>query len=717
MRTLITLCALALAKHGFSAPTSKKNMAAQEQPDDDVELEPPMEPFESVDNDIVDEEADTEQPLHKPAVLVHPAGPGGQHSQKTHEKAKPKKVVAQVKRKDPNPMNKLHKDIQKLHNSKVVPHSKVDGIKNFEKAVDTATDAESAGKVSTGHPLQQPPPSPQKPQPVVKHATTPQSQTPPVSKVSHQERKIDKATQARKMVTTEAWRLAASVQDDKLAQALEPKTASAPEPESDMEAEHVHHKGKHKKKQKEQAKRIVKPKAAAPPAPEVQKHPDLQSATAELDADLQDEKEIAPVPANVEANLEAKLETEDKNKVAEKASEEQEVEPPKNKQHGKHKHGKGKKKQEEAVPQNTQAAIHTDPLDQLHEDVHQETAHADVVQQTQSVTPKPAMTDAAAETKESGTDKLNSDTSGDTVVSISKKIAKAVESKLEHALQSPPKPPPILEVEPQAHHAHGKHHKKHGKHQDATPAWSRNSTNGDAMKALHRDTQQYRPSSNKTETKPLSSAAKAPQVAPEEKLRKDLGIKSEPVPAQRVAEVDAAPPAVHTLAHKSHKHHKVKSTFSVPNVTYKDPMAAVHHDAAVIADAVRPQNSSHPTQKLKNTTNKSLAPLAKLDEDLGVRHEVQTPPGSNSSHLSRAMGKHHQFLKKHKKEKKVESEEQPAEMDPLEPAPYNVSLMRNAIQHLDHAINAEQNSHVVERRGVRKPHIIDEDRPEGYPSR
>jgi hypothetical protein len=318
---------------------------------------------------------------------------------------------------------------------------------------------------------------------------------------------------------------------------------------------------------------------------------------------------------------------------------------------------------------------------------------------------------------------LRSDTSGDTVVSISKKLAKAVESKLESALQPTVKPQPVEQViEPQAHHAHGKKHKKHSQHQDVTPAWSHNSTNGDAIKALHRDTQQYRPNTNKTQSKPTPVVSpKSAHVVPEEKLREDLGIKNSPAPTKPVVAEVPAPPA-HTLVHKSHKHHKGKSKFVVGNVTYKDPMAVVHHDAEAVSGKVQPQiagQSANKTQRasLKNEANKSIAPLAKLDKDLGVNTSVahNRSDAKKLNHHGHVVeehtGKHHNFLKKKKKEMEVEP---PA---PTEKPPYNVSLMHHAIEHLDHAIQSEERSYMVAHgRAGFQPRIIDEDRPaEGYP--
>eukprot|EP00746_Dinoflagellata_sp_MGD_P166738 gnl/MRDRNA2_/MRDRNA2_96838_c0_seq1.p1 gnl/MRDRNA2_/MRDRNA2_96838_c0~~gnl/MRDRNA2_/MRDRNA2_96838_c0_seq1.p1 ORF type:complete len:753 (+),score=195.24 gnl/MRDRNA2_/MRDRNA2_96838_c0_seq1:110-2368(+) len=751
MRSLFALWAFVLAtpgetSHIFSSPTVKNGKVTDELPDD-AEMLPPMEPYESVDLDV-DEEADREgtfpqHPPHSHPVLVHPAGPGGEHSRKTHDKPKAKKVGTTIAKKeptydpkkDPNPMNTLHQNMKPFHNN---------GVRNFEKVVDSAAVDQSAGthgkppEVPGRHPevqVQHRPsrpqaPKPQKPEPVVQHVASPTkpATVSPASPVSHEvSHTKDKAAEARDTVAPDAPMPKATM-EDKLSQALAPPKAPTPMPESDVLYEPVHHKGsgKHTKKHKVQdssMKKVVTQTTAAPTTTqEAQKHADLQSQVAELDADLEDTKRIAPIPANVEANLESKLDTEDKQKATDKAADKssEQIEPPKMKQHGKHKHSKGKKKAE-ATAQQIPTAPHEDPLDQLHSDahllVHPEAAQPEVVQ----VTPKPQVTEAEAETKENGSDKLQSDTSGETVVSISKKLAKAVESKLENALQPPVKPQPVeKEVAPPEHHSHGKKHKKHSQHQDATPAWSHNSTNGDAIKALHRDTHQVRANVNKSQGKPAPSAApvKAAEVAhiaPEEKLQKDLGMSSGPETATPVAKAVVPPPAVHTLVHKTHKHHKGKSKFVVGNVTYKDPMAAVHHDAAAVSGKVNLAPNKTQSASIKNAPNKSIAPLAKLDKDLGVNASDAQKSSDAKKKGQQHTGKHHNFLKKKKQEKKTEL---PTESTaPTEKPPYNVSLMHHALEHLDHAIESQERSYMAATGRIRiKPNVVDEDRPEGYPT-
>jgi len=744
MLSVFALCALVFAAPGQSAHVTPQASQQDQEPD---EMSSPMMPYESVDVDV-DEEADTngrfqEREVQAHPVLVHPAGPGAKHSRKEHEKDK-KVPVGLKKGKDPNPMNTLHLDIQALHNN---------GIRTLAVDKSETADSSKTAKDSVenlGVKVHHDPPAPEvkhveespkvqpkhqaKPQPKLEQATAPVPRQVPT--------KMVKAASAVAAGPNNAPTLPLKA----LEHALDLPKAPEPEPEveSDMEFKPVpvQHKGKKKKHHQDDArqddvripaKNVVEEKNTAPKAPQTTRHEDLQSQEAGLDADLQDKGRIAPIPLKVEADLEAKLDTEDKHKAAVDASEDTKqtasvVQP--SKKHGKHKVVIKKEKKEST--QST-ADAQKEPFARLHDDVHHQTAQSDGAQPAR-VASSPS--EAVAEIKPA--EKLSSDIAGD--ATVSKDITKSVESKLNKALQPSPKPvaaawweaaEPVEEVvEPPRHHGHGKHHKKHHKPQDKAPAWNPNATNGGAMGALHRDAQ-FRANQSMPQAKlsagPVQAAVEKvaqPTVSPEDRLRKDLGIKSEhkdlPIASNAPVQAHPLPPVTHNLIHKNHKHKSKK--FVVANVTYKDPIAAVHHDAAIVSGQ-EPTKSSPVVNRTKSVAvkNSTVAPgpVEKLSKAVGVEAQTAKPLGAVLNNLGHALddvttllnGKHKHKKGENKKKdlKKVEAPQ------PTQPPPYDVKLMRKALDHLEHATRAEDQTHLPRTKLNLKPHIIDKDTQLGYP--
>lgn len=728
MLSVFALCALFFAAPGQSAHVTPQ--ASQDQEPD--EMSSPMMPYESVDVDV-DEDADTngrfqEREVQAHPVLVHPAGPGAKHSRKEHEKDK-KVPVGLKKGKDPNPMNTLHLDIQALHNNGIRTLA-VDKSETADSSKTAKDSVENLG-VKVHHELQEDvenlgvkvnhdPPAPK-----VKHvAESPEVQP------KHQAKPQPKLEQATapvpRQVPTKMVKAAGAVAAGPnnapavplkaLEHALDLPKAPEPEPEleSDMEFKPVpvQHKGKKKKHHQDDvrqddvpipAKNIVQEKNTAPKAPQMTRHEDLQSQEAGLDVDLQDKGRITPIPLKVEADLEAKLDTEDKHKAAEDASEDTK-QPFKasvvhsSKKHGKHKVVVKKEKKESTFANGTFASTadaRKEPFARLHDDVHHQTAQSDGAQPAR-VASSPS--EAVAEIKPA--EKLSSDIAGD--AKVSKDITKSVESKLNKALQPSPKPvaqpwwevaEPVEEVvEPPRHHGHGKHHKKHHKPQDRAPAWNPNATNGGAMGALHRDAQ-FRANQSMPQAKLSAEPVKAaveevakPTASPEERLRKDLGIKSErkdlPTASNAPVQAHPLPPVTHNLIHKNHKHKSKK--FVVANVTYKDPIAAVHHDAAIVSGK-EPTKSSPVVNRTKSVAvkNSTVAPgpVEKLSKAVGVEAQTAKPLGAVLNNLGHALddvttllnGKHKHKKGENKKKdlKKVEAPQ------PTQPPPYDVKLMRD----------------------------------------